>query len=1636
MVFETGQETQETQKESGNMLTAAPFRGEKGHCDWRRGHQGMDESVGTEAIVASGSGAGTRKASRFQRAVRLFRFHQVSRDDAVGIGGRKKPKVHPLVRALFKNLLTELCWEDSAGDRPSSIITSRVLVHDPRTPPVVRIEPKVPPDCHRMRFNAALGWRWHRFTLSPGKVQILVQGPILVSQVNNDDTQRSGTSAAQHVRSLLEAQLHGDTVNQPPKFIIPTNDGEEGVEVKAKPWHEVQVQYALTDLGRPDGSTGGFYGLMRRTRFIKLEVLRRLFAEDGEAFRPGLEDFRDETLSQPLTNALASLESAPRPPGWNLGDDGDLHVLDADSTMRTRMLLQYEKNELKRDIVFLKGCFEQREGRLQMPGSGASEDLLVETMTVQEAMARCHTLRGCGGFCFQGDMTTSAVTIHFKGFGHEAVGAAVGWTSFYFEHGERALIKLLAQQYQARFCDPEKPCKSSWVPDWLPRMAFHLGYVADSDEEGQPPKKRLREAKDVNLESSKGEGPPKRRQTLLAFAAKVSRCLIPEVSEPPAAPAAPEAPEAPDAPPAPEGSDGTDASEPAERFVGYTLWLGGLGRCQAGNPPAIHWKGGTCCLAFDQQGGRWRRVVTASLRRYGHLLHLEELQALRAFESLSLPAQQLYARLLSRKWPQWVSYQGLGARYKELGEAAAKEAAAELASPTLGQWTSGESGWISAGGTMVEASSLKDGEWGPLLDTLKGAAGPAESAAGPAGPGDQGPWLLDSAAETAGSLLQRALSQPNCQEDNYGKLLLSALPVAELRRMGRGLGTEAKSQRGKGRLVESVCAAATKQRLLQTKQKPYEAVEALVSQALRLGRWLCCADSWGRRALVLLGELFRSESCGAAEVSFVLFTTKWPEFSFQEARPLFADRKSLDNFLAARAMVAGEDFQRHSLESAESDASVAEEGLRQASSVANDFEAAKLRDPFRRRFTAAWCYAEALHHAVTNSPAVGQFLRTEGHCVAVALEIAAQGLAEGMDMARPPATVDLTSEMASSQEVNDESNKEDNFGPLPRDARWDLARRCRTLAKAAQQGKAKAKTAWRLRLQKTQARTALVPRELEDFRRNKGAEAAEMVISGEFCKYITLRQQDKRQGEQERGSIFRKGPIRNLTATKLGLPQVAPAESNGIGPGRRRMFDGFRLEELTVEELAMQHYLGDGGNFQCGIHCEGAVLRDLFGLLLFDQMFHCSVEGAFVSAFQDLVWGILGKSMEISLRTLLCTAFSLRLLHLRGATPRAMAMSSVSRVTGLPPGPFPFTVKEIWYPAGDEARDLPRNRFSEFLGRGTIPGSIQEAEEKDAIGGYRNDLTIKELDKTWPNEAVRDARIRDPDTKTGWPLVIFSHGSGAYRASYIFFTEFLASQGFVVMACDHPGSARYTQVNGRVIKPGGARSERSQMEADRPKDVMFLLDAMSKLAGGQDTWDDRNGMTRWDGRLWGCEPAVGYGIRRTISLREVLVAVDSRFAGRVNVNLTALTGMSFGGWTTAACLEESDPRVKAAIMMCPSLMSAGGRLIKERRNMETPIMMMIGSEDYVLGSSFLLEIKLGGHCSFTSCELYNPSYGNGIGESKSLTKPEETYQALEIAKQHEIINSYALAFLDKYLRAGDGSLLKENRFQEHVLYRS
>ena len=323
---------------------------------------------------------------------------------------------------------------------------------------------------------------------------------------------------------------------------------------------------------------------------------------------------------------------------------------------------------------------------------------------------------------------------------------------------------------------------------------------------------------------------------------------------------------------------------------------------------------------------------------------------------------------------------------------------------------------------------------------------------------------------------------------------------------------------------------------------------------------------------------------------------------------------------------------------------------------------------------------------------------------------------------------------------------------------------------------------------------------------------------------------------------------------------------------------------------------------------------------------------------------------------------------------------------------------EIWYPAVDAARSLPKNLYSEFLLRGVAPESIAVAEE--ALGGYRKGLTIPELDRTYRNIAVRDVQVRDGK----WPLVVFSHGSGGTRVGYVYFTEFLASHGFIVMAADHIGNSRFTIVNGRVVKAGGPRAQASAK--DRPKDVSFLIDSMTRMNAGS----------------------------------------DSRFAARVDLDQIAAAGMSFGGSTTENVVEQ-ERRVKAGIMLAP------GGPTGDRTNYSTPIFMMIGSEDATLkeagnardrayyeaskGPRYFLEIKDAGHFTFTSVDQYNPNYGDGIGKGKRITVADQEVTYLPPEESHKMIDAYALAFLSVHVRrqAGYHAFLERNHYTDKVIYK-
>jgi len=317
-------------------------------------------------------------------------------------------------------------------------------------------------------------------------------------------------------------------------------------------------------------------------------------------------------------------------------------------------------------------------------------------------------------------------------------------------------------------------------------------------------------------------------------------------------------------------------------------------------------------------------------------------------------------------------------------------------------------------------------------------------------------------------------------------------------------------------------------------------------------------------------------------------------------------------------------------------------------------------------------------------------------------------------------------------------------------------------------------------------------------------------------------------------------------------------------------------------------------------------------------------------------------------------------------------------------------VTEIWYPATDDARPLSKNKYSDFL-----PGGVTSEAAKYVQKTYK--LPVAAMDRIFWNHAVRDARVRAGK----FPLIIFSHGNGGNRHQNTFWCDYLASHGYVIVSADHTGNANMTVINGKVIPYQG--SQRSQSALDRPKDMGFLLDQMT---------------------LWN-------------------QGADSRFAGKLALDRVCVAGMSFGA-LSAVDLVARDARFKSLIAMSGASLS--------HTNLVIPSLWMLGAEDRTIGAagnmlikfhhgahtgpSFLLELKNGGHFSFTDMFKIDKSFGDGIGPGKRR-ETQAPFEFTSMAKTYEIINASSLAFLDVYSRGQRErlSFLKTNHWPEEVVWK-
>ena len=281
------------------------------------------------------------------------------------------------------------------------------------------------------------------------------------------------------------------------------------------------------------------------------------------------------------------------------------------------------------------------------------------------------------------------------------------------------------------------------------------------------------------------------------------------------------------------------------------------------------------------------------------------------------------------------------------------------------------------------------------------------------------------------------------------------------------------------------------------------------------------------------------------------------------------------------------------------------------------------------------------------------------------------------------------------------------------------------------------------------------------------------------------------------------------------------------------------------------------------------------------------------------------------------------------------------------------------------------------------------------------------LDGALSQEEFSDMKAYDeaePADIGEMPLLVFSHGNGGIAEQNFFMTELWATRGWVIVSPDHTGN---------TIKSGASINLEAAIY--RPQDITAVLDHVYSLPD------------------------------------------EHPLSGRVSEEKVAMSGHSFGGYTTLASSGASyavddlrsqcdsgtinedyckvfdkgmrpkmfkegfyDDRIKVAIPQTP----AGALIFQEGlADIQIPTMLMTGGQDQTLpnaeegdpiwqmmkGSEHRrLNLPRGGHFTFSNmCDLFGTIEqvkNDGCGEN-----------FVETQKAYDIINTYSLAFVRYHL---------------------
>ena len=300
----------------------------------------------------------------------------------------------------------------------------------------------------------------------------------------------------------------------------------------------------------------------------------------------------------------------------------------------------------------------------------------------------------------------------------------------------------------------------------------------------------------------------------------------------------------------------------------------------------------------------------------------------------------------------------------------------------------------------------------------------------------------------------------------------------------------------------------------------------------------------------------------------------------------------------------------------------------------------------------------------------------------------------------------------------------------------------------------------------------------------------------------------------------------------------------------------------------------------------------------------------------------------------------------------------------------PLTL-DVWFPIADVG-DAPLHQYT------LIPGVYYESP--DAVTATADQIA--------------------PDGP--YPLVVYTHGSGGLRYIASYYTEAIASYGYIVAAPDHTGNTAAD----RLL---GSEAEFDVTALNRPNDVEAVINAMLDPTSTE----------------------------------------TAGFVAAVDPDSIAVTGHSFGGFTALAVAGGyenplgsfvADGRVDAIIPLAPAtgddtrLMSDAGL-----ESIRVPTLVMVGTKDSttpvepnvtriwdLAKSEPLVRVELvdAEHQSFTDLcdyQTFLPTLGDAVPAAVIETIDAQAVEgcsaeAMPIQRAKDLTNTFAINFLESIFR--------------------